>query len=118
MSSWTIYHNARCSKSRCALDLLKEHGIEPEVVHYLKDAPSVEELEKLVMMLGIPAVQLVRKHEPLFKEKYKGLQLNEHEWIRVMHENPQLIERPIVVKGHKAVIGRPVEIVKELIDRP
>jgi arsenate reductase len=117
MSSWTIYHNARCSKSRCALDLLHQKGIEPEVVSYLKDAPSEEELEKLVMMLGIPAVQLVRKNEPLFKEKYKGLQLNEHEWIRVMHENPQLIERPIVVKGHKAVIGRPVENVMELIEK-
>lgn len=116
MTTWTIYHNARCSKSRCALDLLKKHGIEPEVVHYLQDAPTVEELEKLVMQLGMPAEQLVRRNEPLFKEKYKGLQLNEHEWIRVMHENPQLIERPIVVKGHKAVIGRPIGNVEELIN--
>lgn len=116
MSSWTIYHNARCSKSRCALDLLKEHGIEPTVVNYLTDAPSVEELNRLVAKLGISAEQLVRKNEPLFKEKYKGLQLNEHEWIRVMHENPQLIERPVVVRGHKAVIGRPIENVQELID--
>ncbi len=117
MSTYTIYHNPRCSKSREALDLLHENGIEPEVVSYLKDAPSEEELEKLVMMLGIPAVQLVRTNEVLFKEKYKGLKLNEHEWIRVMHENPQLIERPIVVKGHTAVIGRPVENVKELIEK-
>ncbi len=117
MTNWTIYHNTRCSKSRCALDLLKEHGIEPEVVEYLKDAPSVEDLTKLVAKLGIPAEQLVRKSEALFKEKYKGLQLNEHEWIRVMHENPQLIERPIVVKGHTAVIGRPIENVQELIDK-
>ncbi|MBP8824759.1 MAG: arsenate reductase (glutaredoxin) [Flavobacteriales bacterium] len=118
MATYTIYHNARCSKSRCALQLLQENGIEPQVVNYLQEAPSIEELEKLVMKLGIPAVELVRKNEPLFKEKYKGLKLNEHEWIREMHENPQLIERPIVVKGHKAVIGRPVENVKELIDRP
>ncbi len=118
MPEYAIYHNTRCSKSRCALDLLKERGIEPKVVEYLKDAPTVEELEKLVMKLGIPAEQLVRKSEALFKEKYKGLQLNEHEWIRVMHENPQLIERPIVVKGHKAVIGRPIENVEELIDKP
>ena len=117
MSTYTIYHNTRCSKSRCALELLKENGIEPEVVEYLKDTPSVEELEKLVMKLGLPAEQLVRKSEALFKEKYKGLQLNEHEWIRVMHENPQLIERPVVVKGHKAVIGRPIENVQELIDK-
>ncbi|MBS1941883.1 MAG: arsenate reductase (glutaredoxin) [Bacteroidetes bacterium] len=117
MSTYTIYHNTRCSKSRCALELLKENGIEPEVVEYLKDAPSVEDLTKLVAKLGLPAEQLVRKSEALFKEKYKGLQLNEHEWIRVMHENPQLIERPVVVKGHKAVIGRPIENVQELIDK-
>ena len=117
MSTWTIYHNARCSKSREALALLKENNLTPEVVEYLKDVPTEEELERLVMKLGIPAEQLVRRNEPLFKEKYKGLQLNEHEWIRVMHENPQLIERPIVVKDHTAVIGRPTENVKDLIDK-
>lgn len=117
MPEYIIYHNTRCSKSRCALDLLRQQGIEPQVVEYLKDAPTEEELGKLVMKLGIPAEQMVRKSEALYKEKYKGLQLNEHEWIRVLHENPQLIERPIVVRGHKAVIGRPVENVQELIDR-
>ncbi|MGV9011631.1 MAG: arsenate reductase (glutaredoxin) [Flavobacteriales bacterium] len=115
MADWTIYHNPRCSKSREALTLLKESGITPKVVEYLKDAPTRKELELLVMQLGIPASELVRKNEPLFKEKYKGLQLNEHEWIRVMHENPQLMERPVVVKGHKAVIGRPMENVKDLL---
>ena len=115
MADWTIYHNPRCSKSREALTLLKENGITPKVVEYLKDAPTRKELELLVMQLGIPASELVRKNEPLFKEKYKGLQLNEHEWIRVMHENPQLMERPVVVKGHKAVIGRPMENVQDLL---
>ncbi|MBK9422284.1 MAG: arsenate reductase (glutaredoxin) [Flavobacteriales bacterium] len=117
MADWTIYHNPRCSKSREALTLLKENGITPKVVEYLKDAPTRKELELLVMQLGIPASELVRKNEPLFKEKYKGLQLNEHEWIRVMHENPQLMERPVVVKGHKAVIGRPMDNVQDLIDK-
>ena len=116
MADWTIYHNPRCSKSREALTLLKENGITPKVVEYLKDAPTRKELELLVMQLGIPASELLRKNEPLFKEKYKGLQLNEHEWIRVMHENPQLMERPVVVKGHKAVIGRPMDNVTDLID--
>lgn len=117
MSDYTIYHNPRCSKSREALALLKEKGIEPKVVEYLKDTPTRKELELLVMKLGIPAKDLVRKNEPLFKEKYKGLELNEHEWVRVMHENPQLIERPVVVKGHTAVIGRPTESVQDLIDK-
>jgi arsenate reductase len=67
------------------------------------------------MQLGIKASDLVRKGEALFKEKYKGLDLNEHEWIRVMHENPVLMERPVVVKGHKAVIGRPMENVQDLL---
>ncbi|MGB3869477.1 MAG: arsenate reductase (glutaredoxin) [Flavobacteriales bacterium] len=117
MADYTIYHNPRCSKSREALALLKENGIEPKVIQYLKDVPTRKELELLVMQLGIPASELVRRNEALYKEKYKGLKLNEHEWVRVMHENPQLIERPVVVKGHKAVIGRPTENVKELIDK-
>ncbi|MEO5584840.1 MAG: arsenate reductase (glutaredoxin) [Flavobacteriales bacterium] len=115
MSDWTIYHNPRCSKSREALTLLQDNGITPKVVEYLKDVPTRRELELLVMQLGIPASELVRRNEPLFKEKYKGLKLNEHEWIRAMHENPQLIERPVVVKGHKAVIGRPMENVTDLL---
>jgi len=116
MTTWTIYHNPRCSKSREALALLKQNGIAPKVVEYLRDTPGEEELSKLVMKLGIPAKDLVRRNEPLFNEKYKGLELNEHEWIRVMHENPQLIERPVVVKDHTAVIGRPTEKVQELIE--
>ena len=117
MSDYTIYHNPRCSKSREALALLKDNGITPKVVEYLKDAPTRKDLELLVMQLGIPASELVRKGEALYKEKYKGLKLNEHEWIRVMHENPVLIERPVVVRGHTAVIGRPTENVQELIDK-
>ena len=115
MADWTIYHNPRCSKSREALALLQDSGITPKVVEYLKDVPTRKELELLVMQLGIPASELVRKNEPLFKEKYKGLKLNEHEWIRVMHENPQLMERPVVVKGHTAVIGRPMDNVKDML---
>ena len=117
MPDWTIYHNPRCSKSREALALLKGNGIEPKVVEYLSTTPSEQALTVLVMKLGIPAKDLVRKNEALFREKYKGLELNEHEWVRVMHENPQLIERPVVVRGHTAVIGRPTENVQDLIDR-
>lgn len=101
MADYTIYYNPRCSKSREALALLKENGIEPKAIQYLKDVPTRKELELLVMQLGIPASELVRKNEVLYKEKYKGLKLNEHEWVRVMHENPQSIERPVVVKDTK-----------------
>ena len=117
MSDYTIFHNPRCSTSCKAMSLLKENGIEPDVVEYLKEAPTEEDLRKLLAKLGLPAEQLVRKKDALYKEKYQGLQLNEHEWIRVMHENPQLIERPVVIRGHRAVIGRPVENIVELINR-
>ena len=116
MPNYTIYHNASCSKSREALALLEEHGIKPKVVHYLKDPMTERQLEMLIMKLGVKAEDLLRKKEPLFKKKFAKYRFNEHELVRVMYENPQLIERPIVVKGHKAVIGRPMENIQELIE--
>jgi arsenate reductase len=115
MASWTIYHNPRCTKSRQALELLRGKGIVPKVVEYLKEVPTERELEMLVMKLGIKPEALLRKGEAIYKTKYKGLQLNDHEWIRVMHEHPVLIERPIIVKDHKAVIGRPTEKIEDLL---
>ena len=115
MASWTIYHNPRCTKSRQALQLLRDKGVEPKVVEYLKQVPTERELEMLVMKLGIKPEQLLRKGEAIYKDKYKGLKLNDHEWVRVMNEHPLLIERPIIVKDHKAVIGRPTENIDELL---
>ena len=115
MPDWTIYHNAECSKSNCALDLLRASGVEPRVVNYLSETPSKEDLTRVLAALDIPAEQLVRKSEALYKEKYAGLQMKENEWIRVMHEHPELIERPIVLKGDKAVIGRTVERLQQLL---
>ena len=115
MPSWTLYHNPRCTKSRLALELLREKGIEPAVVEYLKDVPTEREMEMLLMKLGIKAADPVRKSEPIFKKQYKGLELNEHEWVRVMRKHPELIERPIIVRNHKAVIGRPIENIEELL---
>jgi len=105
----TIYHNNKCSKSRTALGVLENSGKEFEVVNYLQDTPSVEELTAIVKKLGITAKDLVRKTESVYIEKYKGKDLSEEEWISAMVENPILIERPIVVSGDKAVIGRPTE---------
>ena len=114
MPSWTIYHNPRCTKSRQALQMLRDKGIEPKVVEYLKAVPTEREMEMLLMKLGIRAEELVRKGEATFKQKFKSLKLNEHEWVRVMREHPELIERPIIVRDHKAVIGRPTETSEEL----
>jgi arsenate reductase len=109
-----IYHNPRCRKSRETLQLIEEKGIEPEIIEYLKEVPSEKEIADLLKKLDIPAEKLLRKGEAIFKEKYKGKELSEAEWIKAMHENPKLIERPIVVKDNKAVLGRPPENVKEL----
>lgn len=109
-----IYHNPRCRKSRETLELIKAQGIEPEVVEYLKDVPSNQEMKELLMKLNMGASDLVRKVEKEYKEKYKGKNFNEDEWIQIMLESPKLIERPIVVRGNKAVLGRPPENVESL----
>ena len=113
-ANFTILHNPRCGKSREALKILQENGIEPEVVEYLKETPSEEELKKILMKLHLKPMDIIRKGEPIFKEKLRGLNLNDEEWIKVMVENPILIERPIVIKGNKAVVARPPENVEEL----
>lgn len=116
MSDYTIYHNPRCSKSRNTLALLKEHSIDPEVVLYLDQPPSAVEIEELLAKLGITAAQLVRRGEAAYKESGLSGASTEREIIKAMAAHPKLIERPIVVKGKEAVLGRPPENVLELID--
>ena len=110
-----IYHNTRCSKSREALNLIQEQGIDHEVIEYLKTPLSVEEFKRLLAKLNLKPEELLRKEEKLYKEKLKQLNLSDEEWITIMLKNPELIERPIIVKGNKAVVGRPVERVIELL---
>lgn len=110
-----IYHNQRCSKSRGALEMLQEKGIEPRVRFYLQEPLSEKELRGLLKKLGIPASDLVRKNEALYKERYKNASLSENEWIKILSQHPGLIERPIVEKGDKAVVARPSERVWEIL---
>lgn len=111
----TIYHNPRCGKSRDSLKLIEsQKNTEVEIIEYLKNPPTKEELKKLLAKLNLKAEDIVRKNEALYKEHYKGLIFNEDEWIKILCENPILIERPIVVKNNKAVIGRPPENVLQL----
>jgi arsenate reductase (glutaredoxin) len=112
---FTIFHNPRCTKSRETLSILKENGIEPLVVEYLKNVPTKAELEMVLMKLHIKPVELIRKSEHLFKDKYKNLVLSDEEWVQVLLDNPVLIERPIVIRGNKAIIGRPPENVLVLL---
>jgi arsenate reductase len=104
-----IYHNPRCAKSRETLALIEKKGVKPEIIEYLKELPTKDELKNILSFLGISAAQLIRKGEPVFKEKFKGKTLSEEQWIDAMIENPKLIERPIVIEGNKAVLGRPPE---------
>jgi arsenate reductase len=115
MNKIIIYHNTRCSTSRKALEMLYEKGIEPEVVNYLDGHVTEKELKHVLKLLGISVEELVRKKESLYKELYEGKKMNEEKWIKAMVKNPILIERPIVIKGKKAVIGRPVEKVLEIL---
>jgi arsenate reductase len=110
-----IYHNPRCRKSREGLEVLEQSGQDFEIVKYLEEIPSKDELKALIGYLGITPEELVRKNEAIWKEKYKGRTLTDDEVISAMVENPKLIERPIVVKDKKAVIGRPSEKINTLL---
>lgn len=111
----TIYHNNRCSKSRCGLEILEESGKDYEIKKYLEDVPTEAELKELINKLSIQPIDLVRKNEAIWKENFKGKTLSDVEIIKAMVNNPKLIERPIVVNGNKAVIGRPPEKIIEII---
>jgi arsenate reductase len=117
VSTLTIFHNPKCSKSRETLALIRERGITPQIVEYLKAPPTAAELTAIVRMLGIRPEALVRKGEDVYKAKYAGRTLTDAQWIEAMVANPVLIERPIVVAGDKAAIGRPPELVLSLLER-
>ena len=110
-----IYHNPRCSKSRETLALIRQKGIEPEIVEYLKTPPSKEALRGLLRKLALEPAQLVRKGEDVYRQSFAGKALNDEQWLDALAANPVLIERPIVVKGSKAVLGRPPENVLDLL---
>lgn len=111
----TIYHNNRCSKSREGLQIIENSGKEFKVIRYLEDAPSKEDLEYIINLLNIKPIELVRKNESIWKEKFKTKNLLDSEIIEAMSMYPKLIERPIVINGKKAVIGRPPENIKKII---
>lgn len=114
--SVTIYHNPRCGKSRQTLQLLKDKGIEPDIIEYLKTPPSPQELDDILQKLGIEPRELMRKKEPEYKaNSLDDSSLDRQDLINAMIQNPILIERPIVLSNGKAAIGRPPENVLAIL---
>lgn len=102
----TIYHNPRCQKSRTALEYIKSIDKDIQVVEYLKTPPTVQELKEVLVLLKLKPIDIVRKKEPLFIHSYKEGTYTDAQWLKILAENPILIERPILIKNNKAVIGR------------
>ncbi|QOP46555.1 arsenate reductase (glutaredoxin) [Sulfurimonas paralvinellae] len=116
MKNVQIWHNPRCSKSRQALALLDENGVEKDVVKYLEENPDKETIEKLLKMLGFTSArELMRTKEDIYKELNLKDETDESKLIDAMVEHPKLIERPIIIKGDKAIIARPPEKVTEFL---
>ncbi len=112
---FTIYHNPRCRKSRAGLKYLQEKSNNIIIREYMKEPLTAEELEKLLQKLEIAPFELIRKQEDIYKKAFKGKELSHKEWVQALLENPKLLQRPIVVKEHKAVLGQPPENIDKLL---
>ncbi len=115
MKNIQIYHNPRCSKSKAGLALLEEQGIEPEIIRYLDTPPTVEELTTLLQKLEMEPRALMRTKETIYRELGLKDILDNMKLIEAMAAHPELIERPIVIRGSRAVIGRPLETIQSLL---
>ncbi|MBT8317760.1 MAG: arsenate reductase (glutaredoxin) [Lutibacter sp.] len=110
-----IYHNPRCSKSRQGLAILEASNQPFQVIKYLETPISENELSEIVKLLRIKPIDLVRKNESVWKENYKNKSLSDSQLIKVMVANPKLIERPIVINNGKAIIGRPPQLIENIL---
>jgi arsenate reductase len=112
-----VLHNGNCSKSNAVLEYLDENGVPFEIINIVEEPLSVQEIKTVLKKLNQNVFHIIRKNEKLYLEKYAGKDLSEEEWIKVLSENPSLIQRPILIKGSVAMLGRPVENVKYFIDK-
>ncbi|MFK8011514.1 MAG: arsenate reductase (glutaredoxin) [Marinicellaceae bacterium] len=115
MKQIKFYHNPRCSKSRQTLEIIRNQGHEPEVIKYLETPPSIKDIENILFMLELRPRELMRQNEAEYKANFSDSKLNDQDLIALMHEYPKVIERPIVINNNKAIIGRPPEIVLDII---
>ena len=112
----TIWHNPRCSKSREAVKISEEAGVKSEIIKYLDEKPSKEELKKVLTLLGFSSArEWMRTKEEIYKELDLKNVTDEEALLNAMVENPKLIERPVIIKGNKAIIGRPTSIIEEFL---
>ena len=109
-----IYHNPRCSKSREGLKYLEEKGFEIEVIDYMKNGITAQEIKDFLTKSGLKVADILRTTEQLYKDQYKGREYSDDEWIAIMAENPKLIQRPLVINGMVAVLARPAEEIRKL----
>lgn len=111
----TVFHKTNCQTSCGVMSYLKKKKIKVDTRLYLESPPTEKELENVLIKLDLKPHDLIRTKEKYYQEKLKGLKLNDHEWLKIMVENPILIERPILIRGNKAIIGRPMERVVEFV---
>jgi len=112
---YKVYHNTRCKKSRAGLQYLQDKGLEVEIIEYLKNPLTVVELTDIFAKLNRKPSEMIRKQEAIFKSDFKGKTFTEDEWIRIIAENPKLLNRPIIIRGNKAVWGDPVENIEGVL---
>lgn len=117
MTKLTILYNPYCTKCQATLDLLEGQNCEIELIDYMKTKLTRTDIVNILAKLGLQAFDIVRQKEPLFQKKFLGKNFTNEEWIQILLENPILIERPIIIDGYKAIIGRPPELVIDLINR-
>lgn len=116
MQEVKIWHNPKCSKSREAVEILQENGCKAEIVKYLEEKPDEKKIKALLKMLGITPRELMRTKEDIYKELNLKDEKSDEALISAMAQNPKLIERPIIIKGERAIIGRPVEKIDEFLN--
>ncbi|KAA0128316.1 arsenate reductase (glutaredoxin) [Chryseobacterium sp. SN22] len=112
-----VLHNGNCSKSNAVLEYLDENGVPFEIINIVENPLSELEIKTVLKKLNQNVFHIIRKNEKLYLEKFAGKDLSEEEWIKILAENPSLIQRPIIIKGSVAMLGRPVENVKYFIDK-
>lgn len=112
-----VLHNGSCSKSNAVLEYLDENGVQFEIINIVDDPLSVLELKTVLKKLNQSVFHIIRKEEKLYLEKFAGKDYSEEEWLQILSENPSLIQRPIIIKGSVAMLGRPLENVKFFIEK-